>query len=63
MIDAPDWRGGLAQWCWAYLGMLRAHPWILHVPISAPPPRRTSSAGWRPACGPRTGSGCSTRCR
>lgn len=36
-IDAPDWRSGLAQWCHAYLDMLRAHPWILRVPISAPP--------------------------
>lgn len=35
----PDisWRAGLEHWSWAYLRMLRAHPWVVQVPISGPP--------------------------
>ncbi|GGS24652.1 MULTISPECIES: TetR/AcrR family transcriptional regulator [Actinokineospora] len=36
-IDAPDWRAGLTEWSWAYLDQLRAHPWIMRVPIHRPP--------------------------
>ncbi|MGW5052779.1 TetR/AcrR family transcriptional regulator [Actinokineospora sp. NPDC004072] len=36
-IDAPDWRGGLTRWAQAYLDLLRAHPWIVRVPIHRPP--------------------------
>src|SRR5689334_10216252 len=32
-----SWREGLARWAWAYLAVLRRHPWVLRVPISAPP--------------------------
>jgi AcrR family transcriptional regulator len=32
-----DWREGLARWAWAYLAVLRRHPWIVRVPISGPP--------------------------
>jgi AcrR family transcriptional regulator len=32
-----DWRAGLTRWAWGYLNALRRHPWIVRVPISAPP--------------------------
>jgi AcrR family transcriptional regulator len=32
-----DWRAGLTRWTWGYLNALRRHPWIVRVPISAPP--------------------------
>lgn len=31
------WRKSLARWASAYLAVLRRHPWIVRVPISAPP--------------------------
>src|SRR5215470_2598256 len=36
---APDcgWREGLSGWSWAYLAVLRRHPWVLRIPISGPP--------------------------
>ncbi|WP_280417522.1 TetR/AcrR family transcriptional regulator [Nocardia carnea] len=38
---APDaetgWRQGLSSWSWAYLAALRRNPWMLHIPITAPP--------------------------
>ncbi|CRK59852.1 Transcriptional regulator, TetR family [Alloactinosynnema sp. L-07] len=47
MIDAayhpaPDpiegaWRESLTKWAWAELEAVRAHPWVLRVPISGPP--------------------------
>ncbi|MEV0951302.1 TetR/AcrR family transcriptional regulator [Promicromonospora sp. NPDC050249] len=38
-LDEPceDWRTGLERWCRAQWTMLRAHAWIVHVPISGPP--------------------------
>lgn len=38
-LDEPceDWRLGLQRWCRAQWTMLRAHAWIVHVPISGPP--------------------------
>jgi AcrR family transcriptional regulator len=35
----PDqgWRAGLSRWAWAYHHVLRRHPWVLRIPISAPP--------------------------
>jgi AcrR family transcriptional regulator len=35
----PDhgWRAGMESWAWAILHRLREHPWILRVPITAPP--------------------------
>jgi AcrR family transcriptional regulator len=38
-LPAPgeDWRAALAHWAWANLDVYRAHPWIVHVPISGPP--------------------------
>lgn len=37
--DPPlvDWRAGLSSWAWAYLDLLRRCPWVVRVPISAPP--------------------------
>jgi AcrR family transcriptional regulator len=32
-----DWRTGLSRWAWAYHSVLRRHPWVVRVPISAPP--------------------------
>jgi AcrR family transcriptional regulator len=32
-----SWRDGLSRWAWGYLEVLRRHPWILRVPITAPP--------------------------
>jgi AcrR family transcriptional regulator len=32
-----NWRAGLSRWAWAYHRVLRLHPWVLRVPISAPP--------------------------
>jgi AcrR family transcriptional regulator len=31
------WRAGLSRWAWAYRAVLRRHPWILRIPITAPP--------------------------
>jgi hypothetical protein len=31
------WRESLTKWAWAELATLRAHPWVLRVPISGPP--------------------------
>jgi AcrR family transcriptional regulator len=31
-----DWRSGLSRWAWAYHEVLRGHPWVLRIPISAP---------------------------
>lgn len=36
-IATDHWRSGLAEWAWTYLAMLRAHPWVMRVPITAPP--------------------------
>ncbi|MFD6448200.1 TetR/AcrR family transcriptional regulator [Promicromonospora sp. NPDC060204] len=38
-LDEPpaDWRLGLERWCAAQWTMLRAHSWIVDVPISGPP--------------------------
>jgi AcrR family transcriptional regulator len=33
----PDWRAGLERWAWAYHDVLRRHPWIVRLPIGAPP--------------------------
>lgn len=32
-----DWRSGLSRWAWAMRGELRRNPWVLRIPISAPP--------------------------
>lgn len=32
-----DWRAALAHWTRAMLDVCRAHPWVVHVPISGPP--------------------------
>jgi AcrR family transcriptional regulator len=31
------WRAALERWAWAYHARLRAHPWVLQLPISGPP--------------------------
>jgi hypothetical protein len=35
--EGEDWRAGLARWAWTYHDALRRHPWVLRVPITAPP--------------------------
>jgi AcrR family transcriptional regulator len=42
----PDegWRAGLSRWAWAYLAILRRHPWVLRIPISGPPTTPNSIA-------------------
>lgn len=39
MRPDPDeiWRDGLTRWAWHYHDVLREHPWVLRVPLSAPP--------------------------
>jgi AcrR family transcriptional regulator len=32
-----DWRDALARWAWGYHDALRRHPWVVQVPITAPP--------------------------
>jgi AcrR family transcriptional regulator len=34
---AGDWRARLSRWAWGHHEVLRAHPWILSVPITSPP--------------------------
>jgi len=38
-LDEPcdDWRLGLQRWCRAQWVMLRAHSWVVHLPITGPP--------------------------
>ncbi|RBQ21158.1 TetR/AcrR family transcriptional regulator [Spongiactinospora rosea] len=38
-LDEPaaDWRWGLRRWCRAQWEMLRAHSWIVRLPITGPP--------------------------
>lgn len=38
-LDEPgdDWRLGLQRWCRAQWVMLRAHSWIVHLPVTGPP--------------------------
>jgi AcrR family transcriptional regulator len=38
-LDEPadDWRLGLQRWCRAQWVMLRAHSWIVYLPITGPP--------------------------
>jgi AcrR family transcriptional regulator len=35
--EAGGWREGLEGWAWAYHDALRRHPWVLQVPVGAPP--------------------------
>ena len=39
VLDEPgdDWRLGLQRWCRAQWVMLRAHAWIVHLPVTGPP--------------------------
>ncbi|MEU8636331.1 TetR/AcrR family transcriptional regulator [Amycolatopsis sp. NPDC048633] len=38
-LDEPgdDWRLGLQRWCRAQWVMLRAHSWVVHLPVTGPP--------------------------
>jgi AcrR family transcriptional regulator len=38
-LDEPcdGWRPGLERWCRAQWEMLRAHAWIVHLPVTGPP--------------------------
>jgi AcrR family transcriptional regulator len=40
-----DWRAGMSRWAWAYLHLLRRHPWVVRVPISTPP-LTPNQIGW-----------------
>ncbi|MGP3959847.1 TetR/AcrR family transcriptional regulator [Nonomuraea sp. 3N208] len=35
--EDTDWRTGLCRWAWDYLAALRRNPWMLQIPITAPP--------------------------
>lgn len=35
--ERADWRDELREWALMSLGVLRAHPWMLDIPISGPP--------------------------
>ncbi|MFC5290513.1 TetR/AcrR family transcriptional regulator [Actinokineospora guangxiensis] len=54
-MTAEDWRSGLELWSRSYLATLRAHPWIMRVPITGPPATpnqlRWMEAGLRLATG------------
>ncbi len=47
----PDegWRAGLSRWSWAFHDVLRRHPWIVRIPITAPPPLPNQVA-WMEDC-------------
>jgi AcrR family transcriptional regulator len=32
-----DWRERLSRWAWIYHDALRAHPWVVRIPIGGPP--------------------------
>jgi AcrR family transcriptional regulator len=34
--SGEDWRRALSHWAWAYHDVLRRHPWVLRIPITAP---------------------------
>ncbi|MFC4118175.1 TetR/AcrR family transcriptional regulator [Nonomuraea zeae] len=36
-VPGEEWRAGLRRWCRAQWEMLRAHAWIVHLPITGPP--------------------------
>jgi AcrR family transcriptional regulator len=35
--DSEGWRPAMSGWARAHLAVLRAHPWILRIPVSSPP--------------------------
>jgi hypothetical protein len=37
VIGAAGWRAGLEQWAQALLAAMLANPWMLQVPVAAPP--------------------------
>lgn len=32
-----DWRAGLEEWCLEVVGLFRAHPWMVRLPVTGPP--------------------------
>jgi AcrR family transcriptional regulator len=54
-MEADDWRSGITLWSHTYLKALRAHPWIMRMPITGPPATpnqlRWMEAGMRLATG------------
>lgn len=44
-----DWRSGLATWCRDQLTVLRAHPWMIKIPISGPP-LNPNAVAWMEIC-------------
>lgn len=41
---AEDWRAGFSDWAWALRTALARHPWVVRVPIDAPPSMPNSVA-------------------
>lgn len=44
-MTEADWRVGLANWVRDQLTVLRAHPWMVRIPISGPP-MNPNSVAW-----------------
>jgi len=44
-MAAPDWRSGLASWVRDQLAVLRAHPWMVEIPITGAP-LNPSAVAW-----------------
>lgn len=43
--EAGGWRIGLSAWAWGVLRRMRAHPWVLQIPITMAP-ITPNSIGW-----------------
>lgn len=37
LTPGEGWREGLSRWAWGVLAAYRRHPWVLQIPITAPP--------------------------
>jgi len=53
------WREGLANWAWELLAMVRAHPWVLYVPIAPPPATPSNIALMERGLSPLSGTALS----
>lgn len=56
-ITAPDWRSGLASWVREQLAVLRAHPWMVQIPITGAPLNPNSVAWMETGLQAMAGSG------
>lgn len=48
-LSGSDWRDRLKNWTRAQLAVLRAHPWMIMIPISGPP-LNPNSVVWMERC-------------